>query len=358
MSVQETYLQGIADAIRAKLGTTGTIKASEFASKIATIPTGVAKPGWILSESVNMAYGVVGCYGYDKFVLLQYGNSNIAYSFNGINWLQELAVMPSSDNEEYAESGDDQGWCAICYGAGKFVALTMDTDHAAYSLDGINWIKSTMPGARTWTSVCYGQGKFVAVANESILTAYSDDGINWSSGRLPATNSWSSVCYGQGKFVAVASYSNAAAYSTDGINWTETTLPFTTGAVSLVCYGRGKFVTVGTNGAAAYSTDGINWTLCQMPFSSDDGQYGGEYLCYGNGKFVSSGLYYDVNGNGHQVGIYSADGINWELCSLPIDPSGSQEYSQYVCYGDGMFITKYSQTGGINRLNDYFDEWA
>ena len=41
MSVQETNLKAIADAIKAKTGETGTIKASEFASKISTIETGI-----------------------------------------------------------------------------------------------------------------------------------------------------------------------------------------------------------------------------------------------------------------------------------------------------------------------------
>ena len=41
MSVQETNLKAIADAIKAKTGETGTIKASEFASKISAIETGI-----------------------------------------------------------------------------------------------------------------------------------------------------------------------------------------------------------------------------------------------------------------------------------------------------------------------------
>ena len=41
MSVQETNLKAIADAIKAKTGETGVIKASEFASKISTIETGI-----------------------------------------------------------------------------------------------------------------------------------------------------------------------------------------------------------------------------------------------------------------------------------------------------------------------------
>ena len=49
MSVQETKLKAIADAIKGKLGTTGTIQASQFAAKIAEISTGIPKPSWVQS---------------------------------------------------------------------------------------------------------------------------------------------------------------------------------------------------------------------------------------------------------------------------------------------------------------------
>lgn len=41
MSIQETYLQGIADAIRSKDGTTDSIQASKFAERISAIQVGV-----------------------------------------------------------------------------------------------------------------------------------------------------------------------------------------------------------------------------------------------------------------------------------------------------------------------------
>ena len=105
--------KAIADAIRAKTGLTGTIKASEFASKIAAIPTGVEKPKWIRS------------------------------------------TLPTAD-----------GWASVCYGGGKFVAIAIEGS-AAYSTDGINWTQSTLPTATdaSWWSVCYGNGKFVAITS-------------------------------------------------------------------------------------------------------------------------------------------------------------------------------------------------
>ena len=164
MSIQETNLKAIADAIRAKTGETGTIKASEFASKIAAISTGVAEAEWVLS------------------------------------------TLPTSTE-----------WRSVCYGDGKFVAVSC-SNISAYSTDGINWIQATMPETKNWSSVCYGNGKFVAVAYDSDIAAYSTDGINWTQTTMPETRVWASVCYGDGKFVAVTRNSDIAAYIKDYFN--------------------------------------------------------------------------------------------------------------------------------------------
>ena len=59
---------------------------------------------------------------------------------------------------------DEKGWRSVCYGGGKFVAVVDFSNIAAYSTDGINWIKTTLPVSGSWNSVCYGDGKFMAVA--------------------------------------------------------------------------------------------------------------------------------------------------------------------------------------------------
>lgn len=325
MSTQETYLKGIADAIRAKTGLTGTIKASEFAAKIAAIPTGVAKPKWVQTTmGSGQPYAV--CHGNGKFVAA--ANTGLFYSADGINWTK-ATNLPSSS----------MGWVGVCYGNGKFVAITNSNDSvAAYSTDGVNWTASTLPGSRNWSSVCYGNGKFVAVCNNALLPAYSTDGITWSSGRFPVKLEWSRVCYGNGKFVAVSTaIGSVAVYSTDGINWTQLTLTITWDQLVDVCYGNGKFVIIGSN-RLQYSTDGINWTATDLPGSI---VYA---IGYGNGKFVI--LTYND-------GAYiSADCINWTRSTLLGNVADWQE----VCYGDGKFVAL--QDSGIAAyLKDSFDEW-
>ena len=228
---------------------------------------------------------------------------------------------------EWTEStmSSKQTWSSVCYGNGKFVVVSKDSNVFAYSTDGITWTEGTLPSTQKWMSICYGNGKFVVVAQNSNVFAYSTDGITWTEGTLPSTQYWYSVCYGNGKFVAVSSsVSNVFAYSTDGITWTTGTMPSRKYWES-VCYGNGKFVAMGwSSNVFAYSTDGINWTQGTMPSS----QYW-ENICYGNGKFVVIA----ENGSDTNIYAYSTDGITWTQGTMP-----RIQVWRSVCYGNGKFV--------------------
>jgi hypothetical protein len=153
-------------------------------------------------------------------------------------------------------------------------------DIKVVTINPTGWQKITMPSASKWTGVTYGNGKFVAVGSTS-TGAYSTDGINWQKITLPAN--MTGVTYGNGKVVAVGSTSTGA-YSTDGINWTATTLP--SGSWKGIAYGNGKFVATSTSNTnnAMYSADGINWTAIPLPAST--GYWSS--VCYNdNGRFVA-----------------------------------------------------------------------
>ena len=232
------------------------------------------------------------CYGNGKYVAITNDfDCQFAYSTDGINW---TSIDTSIVNSQLA---------SLCYGNEKYVILSM-TDEFIYSSDGITWTQGTMPSSQAWSSVCYGNGKYVAIAYGSNVFAYSTDGITWTQGTMPSSQDWYSICYGNDKFVVVVNNSNIFAYSTDGITWTQGTLPSSQSWQS-VCYGNGKFVVISSgSNVFAYSTDGINWTQGTLPSSQS-----WISVCYGNGKFVAIADSSDIL----TISAYSTDGITWAI---------------------------------------------
>jgi hypothetical protein len=92
-------------------------------------------------------------------------------------------------------------------------------------------------------------------------------------------------------------------------------------------YSSGKFVaTIEGSHTAVYSLNGINWNVVTMP-----GDFGWDGLIYGNGKYVAV-AYYNTNGS---ASAYSYDGIHW---SSSIMPGGSSLYWASVAYGNGKYV--------------------
>ena len=267
------------------------------------------------------------CYGNGKYVAISFNSNIMAYSTDGISWTQ--GTMPS-----------DQYWMSVCYGNDKYVAVCRNSDIMAYSTDGINWNQGNMPNREDWRSICYGNGKYVAVGYSNIMV-YSTDGISWTQGNMPNRQNWYSVCYGNDKYVAVAYNTNTMAYSTDGISWTEGNMPSNRHWDS-VCYGNGKFVAIADISITmAYSTDGIRWTEGNMP--SSDMWFS---VCYGNDKYVAIAGSSTTSTN---TMAYSTDGISWTEGNMP-----SNQYWMSVCYGNDKYVAvSYNSDITVYGINTY-----
>lgn len=221
---------------------------------------------------------------------------------------------------------------AVGYANGKYIAHATNGT-GAYSEDGVNWTKVTIPSTGSAKDIAYGNGVYVAAHFGGMR--YSADGIVWTECTLPVPNSnWASVCYGNGKFFA-GSWGGYFISSEDGITWTQvgSQYGYFVGNPCHVDYGNGTFVvtmsSMGEFVLAAYSTDGVTWTYG----SSIAGLGGGYATCYGGGKFVTLGLPEGYSGE-QKPGAYSEDGINWIGFDLPFNPG---QWTS-VTYGNGVYI--------------------
>lgn len=298
-------------------------------------------------------------YGFDKYG--RYG----AGIPSDIGFCRNIKSEKRTEFEIYNVSGmANYKWTAVCYGDGKYVALSsaiynddesVDAHefYSAFSYNGIHWVvykKHSFnipdPDEQCWNAICYGNGKFIAVGDGGLF-AYSTDGFNWSIHNYTTIEPLNDICYGNGKFVVVKHAE--ILYSTDGLTWNnaaenDAENTYNNVTINAICYGNGKFVCILLDAendnkyGNMYSTDGIYW------------HYGDLYktntiyhsICYGNGKYIAVG-------NMHFA--YSTNGITWYTLTL----SDNSRTWRDVCYGNGKFIilpadsgTALCSTDGIN----------
>ncbi len=395
MSTQETRLREIADAIRAKEGSTEPIPANAFARRIlalemSTQPEGVCTislqasdpdcgivtGGGFVSEGMTVTVEATIKEGY-RFIAWQENgitvNTSIAYSFAvtgdrsltavvetivytitafveqsctgtvtgfGVYQAGKTATIIATPNAGYYFTGWQENGVFVSTSALYSFTVTGDrTLTAVFSVSAPEWGMTTLPGSsESWDGITYGNGKFVAVASRSKNIACSTDGITWEvEARLSSYLYWRCIAFGDGVFVATADQnSNIAAYSKDGIAWEQTTLS-EAGNWYGATYGNGKFVTVNTSSYyAAYSTDGITWVKSySLPRSA-----GWRSVTFGDGKFVA------VSYNS-SVAAYSVDGINWKSATLPYVATWRS-----ITYGKGKFVAVSYNTQHIAYSTD------
>lgn len=321
------YLDGVTSKIQPQINNLNTQVESLEDSVLLKTSEGSA----ITLPSSHEASHVV--YGNGKFVIVNDSTQSL-YSTDGISWI-----------ETTISKGFYSDWSSIVYGNETFVAVRNDPNNtssavgAIYSIDGITWSDSNLPGG-TWQSVTYGNNKFVAVRKTG--AAYSTDGITWTTVDIPKPSSasnnyyWTSVAYGDGKFVAVGKDAYKSAYSEDGITWNSSyyTISSTyTNCVS-IAYGNGKFVVV-TNDATTlhvFYQEGFD-SYSSWNLGSVNTIYGliPQSVTYNEGKFIIVGTDYKSYA---KIG-YSEDGNVWTFASF-----AENNYPELnsVAYGNRKYI--------------------
>jgi len=204
-------------------------------------------------------------------------------------------------------------WSDLCVEpvSGLIVAISSDgTNRVMTSWDGgTTWTLQTAAAAQSWYAVCYGGGKFVAVSGNGTHRAmYSTDGITWTLGTANVSGTWNAIAYSAslGIFVAVGfSFTLNVMTSTDGIT-------FTGAAHNLGVQWNGVvwseelelFVAVGLAGTSRVMTspDGLTWTLRSQPEANN-----WESVAWS----PELGIFAAVSSSGTNRVMTSLDGITW-----------------------------------------------
>src|SRR4051794_19459628 len=114
-----------------------------------------------------------------------------------------FGALPSTWRATYAPTNSDLK--AIASGAGQIVAVGQSRTIITSS-DGLNWTQAPIGGVDGFQAIAYGNGKFVAGGHDSAFLATSTDGINWSSQSTVGPEQIEGLAFGSGRFVAVGQY--------------------------------------------------------------------------------------------------------------------------------------------------------
>ena len=246
----------------------------------------------------------------------------LAYSFDGIVWTAVpnftsniMGNLPSGVCRGIAWSPTLNMWVAVGLGSGT---PTNGTFQLAYSYDGINWVgvSSVTFAGNIGSCVIWGKDRFIAGGGNTTTgnkIYYSTNGKTWTVATSVFNTGYNGIAYNGTMYVAVGQNAlNGVAYSYDGINWTlgATAIFASNGATGAVAWSPplNRWV-AGGNGATNsiyYSTDGINWT------GSTGGPVAGPVAIY---SVTWSGNRF-VAGGGTPVSLQqytSTDGINWSV---------------------------------------------
>lgn len=198
-------------------------------------------------------------------------------------------------------------WRAMCYGGGKFVALTQD-GYVTTSTDGITWTtptQNTNLGNNYWWGLVYVNGTFYALGAYGRKST-STDGVTWTANVTDSNFSGKGYFYSliwDGTYFRAVGETGYIGTSSDWTNWTFTRpdelamAGFATRCFGLA-YNGSVYVVSLDNNKVSTSSDFVHWTERTQVFNGT----GVRRLCYDGEKFVAVS------------NPSSGDLIHWQVC--------------------------------------------
>jgi hypothetical protein len=298
-------------------------------------------------------------------------NSNYALDVSG-----NIHIGNTGTNGIYFQDGSFQNTSSKSYNSSFMVAGGGGNTVLAYSYDGINWVTSTNGSTilASCSSVIYNGALWVAGGSPKTTgatpLAYSSDGITWTAANSGSAvlSSCVAVAWNGAVWVAggtPATNGQAIAYSYDGKTWYAsangtTALGVDASAnIGAICASNSNNLFVAGSGVpnfnsayASYSYDGINWTKQSIR----KGAYGNiNNIAYNGNIWLLTTSY--ANSSQDPYVYYSYDGINWNSSLSPTSGSGNLSAYSPVWTGNiwvlGGYLDKsanilYESTDGIN----------
>jgi hypothetical protein len=209
------------------------------------------------------------------FAIYDCGSDNdrcIADSSDGINWLHAYSFSEEKPQD-------------IAFGNGKYVFVQGQGFISNFTsfccLDTFNNDVFELPSLEGFVAVAFGAGKFVAVVPSGTVCT-SIDGTNWTVNESTGLSGVTSLAFGNGAFVATTA--SGVFSSANGTSFTRAFTPPAGAANNQVTFASRLFFYTGDAGFLASSVNGSAWSV--VPSGTTDTLY---QVAFGNALYVAGG---------------------------------------------------------------------
>lgn len=199
---------------------------------------------WYTSTVASGKQFVDIAFGNNIFCAVSSNSDCSATAANGASWA--AGNLPFSNASAVAHDGV------------SFCTLKSSGNSCATAADGITWTSRALPATGNWVDIAGGNGIFVAITHNSNVAAYSNDhGATWAESDLPVGAKAISIGWNGIWFMVTTGDGLALYFTSDGVVWSlyspSNACTFTD-ASSVAADDAGNFVAIGV---AAHNRSGL-----------------------------------------------------------------------------------------------------